>query len=273
MGVFDFFYKSKVFCLVIKILCIMAKQTGIIKLKGTIGDISFYKSADGHLARYKGGVDANRIAKDPAFQRTRENGSEFGRAGKGGKLIRNAIRVLLQNAKDRLVVSRLTKILVAVTKTDPINERGQRTLQDGDMSLVAGFEFNNNGKLGATLFAPYVTAYDRVTGVVDANLAPFAPTVRIAAPGGTTHYKIVMGAAELDFLGETSVFESDETGIFPYDGVDTAAINLSVALTANSVLPVIQVVGIEFFQEVNAQMYPLKNGAFNALAVSIVDTV
>ncbi len=33
----------------------MAKQTGIIKLKGTIGDISFYKSADGHLARYKGG--------------------------------------------------------------------------------------------------------------------------------------------------------------------------------------------------------------------------
>lgn len=40
----------------------MARQTGIIKLKGTIGDISFYKSADGHLARYKGGVDANRIA-------------------------------------------------------------------------------------------------------------------------------------------------------------------------------------------------------------------
>ncbi|WP_452231892.1 hypothetical protein [Lacinutrix sp. MEBiC02595] len=39
----------------------MARQTGIIKLKGTIGDISFYKSADGHLARYKGGVDKNFI--------------------------------------------------------------------------------------------------------------------------------------------------------------------------------------------------------------------
>ena len=54
----------------------MAKQTGIIKLKGTIGDISFYKTTDGHLAREKGGVDGNRIANDPAFQRTRENGSE-----------------------------------------------------------------------------------------------------------------------------------------------------------------------------------------------------
>ena len=54
--------------------CIMARQKGIIKLEGTIGDISFYKSKDGHLARTKGGVDAERIQNDPAFQRTRENG-------------------------------------------------------------------------------------------------------------------------------------------------------------------------------------------------------
>src|SRR5690554_3843282 len=91
----------------------MARQKGIIKLKGTIGDISFYKTTDGHLAREKGGVEKERIMNDPAFQRTRENGSEFGRAGKGGKLIRNAIRLLLQNAKDKRVTSRLTKDLVA----------------------------------------------------------------------------------------------------------------------------------------------------------------
>jgi len=63
----------------------MAKQAGIIKLKGTIGDIAFYKSRDGHMARLKGGIDKKRIATDTAFQRTRENGAEFGRAGKSGK--------------------------------------------------------------------------------------------------------------------------------------------------------------------------------------------
>ena len=52
----------------------MAKQSGIIKLEGTIGDITFYKSQDGLLARAKGGVDASRIQNDAAFQRTRENG-------------------------------------------------------------------------------------------------------------------------------------------------------------------------------------------------------
>ncbi len=251
----------------------MARQTGIIKLKGTLGDISFYKSSDGHLARTKGGVDANRIANDPAFQRTRENGSEFGRAGKGGKLIRNAIRVLLQNAKDKRVVSRLTKALVAVTKTDTTNARGARTIEDGDMSTLQGFEFNLNGKLGSTLFAPYSTSLDRANGDVGLELQPFAPTIRIAAPSGTTHFKVVTGAAELDFANETSSFESAETAILPYDGADTAVINLSVALPAGSALPIMQVVGVEFYQEVNGQMYPLKNGAYNALSVANVDTV
>jgi len=251
----------------------MARQTGIIKLKGTLGDISFYKSGDGHLARTKGGVDASRIANDPAFQRTRENGSEFGRAGNGGKVIRNAIRVLLQNAKDKRVVSRLTKSLVAVTKTDAINERGLRTVQDGDMSVLQGFEFNLNGKLGSTLFAPYATTLDRDTGDIGLTMAAFAPTIRIAAPGGTTHFKVTTGAAELDFVSETSTFESAETAILPYNGADTAPINLAVALPAGSELPILQVVGIEFYQEVNGLMYPLKNGAYNALSVATVDTV
>ena len=249
----------------------MAKQAGIIKLKGTIGGISFYKTSDGHLAREKGGVDKNRIQNDPAFQRTRENGSEFGRAGKGGKVLRNAIRVLLQNAKDKRVVSRLTKTLVAVTKTDIVNDRGERTLQDGDLNLLENFEFNLNGKLGATLFAAYTKAFDRVTGESTLNIGVFSPIVRIAAPSGTTHFKIVMGASELDFINETSTFENDETAILPYTAADTAAIALSATVTANSLLPVVQVLGVEFYQEVNGQMYALKNGAYNALSVVIVD--
>ena len=91
----------------------MARQKGIIKLKGTIGDISFYKTGDGHLAREKGGVDGSRIANDPAFQRTRENGSEFGRAGKGGKVIRNAIRLLFDTTTlfETMSVSHVTIVL------------------------------------------------------------------------------------------------------------------------------------------------------------------
>lgn len=86
----------------------MAKQKGIIKLYGTIGDITFYKSKDGYLTREKEDIPADRIANDPAFQRTRENGTEFRRASKGGKILRNAIRGLLQNASDSKMVKHLT---------------------------------------------------------------------------------------------------------------------------------------------------------------------
>jgi hypothetical protein len=251
----------------------MARQSGIIKLKGTIGGISFYKTSDGHLAREKGGVDASRIANDPAFQRTRENGAEFGRAGKGSKVLRNAIRVLLQNAKDKRVVSRLTTELLKVVKTDSVNDRGLRSIENGNLSLIKGFEFNTNGKLGSTLFTPTLNTFDRVTGETTVSIAPFAPTVRIAAPAGTTHFKVVMGAAELDFRSETSTFENDETAMLPYDSADTSTIDLTATINANSALPVIQVMGIEFYQEVNGAMYPLKNGSYNALSIVKVDTV
>ena len=98
-------------------------------------------------------------------------------------------------------------------------------------------------------------ALDRATGDVSASMDPFAPTVRITAPGGTTHFKIVMGATELDFANESSAFESDETAILPYDSADTAALDLAVALNAGSAFPILQVLGIEFYQEVNGQIF------------------
>lgn len=109
-------------------------------------------------------MDANRIANDPAFQRTRENGSEFGRAGKGGKLLRTAMRVLMQNASDKRVTSRLTKEMVAVVKADTTNGRGARTVQNGNIELLESFEFNINGKLATLLFAPYTSTVDRTAG-------------------------------------------------------------------------------------------------------------
>jgi hypothetical protein len=170
----------------------MARQKGIIKLDGTIGDITFYKSKDGFLAREKGGVSANRIANDPAFQRTRENGAEFGRAGRAGKVLCNSIRNLLQNVSDSKMVGRLTKEMVKVIQMDATNARGLPNVIDGEAELLTGFDFNINGKLGTTLYAPYTTVIDRVAGTLTANLAAFIPQFMIAAPGGgSTHFKII----------------------------------------------------------------------------------
>ncbi|MBP0905008.1 hypothetical protein ACFSKN_09950 [Mariniflexile gromovii] len=249
----------------------MARQKGIIKLKGTIGDITFYKTQDGHLAREKGGIDASRIASDPAFQRTRENGSEFGRAGKAGKLLRTAFRSLLLNSADSRMVSRLTQRMVKVIQADLVSERGLRNVIDGEAELLFGFEFNIRGKLGTSLFAPFVATIDRVAGEIKVDLASFIPANMIAAPSGTTHFKIISGGAEVDFETETFVVSSSETAILPWDNTETAVISQTNAITANSTKPLFLALGLEFYQEINGQMYPLKNGAFNPLSIAKID--
>ena len=251
----------------------MARQKGIIKLKGTIGDITFYKTQDGHLAREKGGIDASRIASDPAFQRTRENGSEFGRAGKAGKILRTALRALLLNSADGRMVSRLTQSMIKVLQADLVSIRGLRNIIDGEAELLTGFEFNIRGKLGTSLFAPFAATIDRVTGVIEITLASFIPANMIVAPSGTTHFKIISAGAEVDFEAETFVVDNSETAILPWDSVATAVITQTNNVTPASTKPLFLALGVEFYQLVNGQMYPLKNGAYNPLSLVRVSGV
>jgi hypothetical protein len=56
----------------------MAKTSGIIKIEGTVEDLTFYKKDGRNFVRRKGGVSKERIENDPNYVRTRENNSEFG---------------------------------------------------------------------------------------------------------------------------------------------------------------------------------------------------
>ena len=251
----------------------MAQQKGILPLRGTIGNITFYKSRDGYLAREKGGIDSKRMASDPAFQRTRENGMEFGRAGKAGKLLRNAVRVLVQNASDSKMVSRLTKEMIRVIKADEVNPRGQRKVTDGKPALLEGFEFNIGGKLGTTFFAEYTSAIDRASGILTVTIPPFFPANMIAAPTGATHFSINTAGAEVDFEQGIHLSATKKTAPTAWDNEETILLSHSHELNPNSTQPLFILLGIEFFQEVNGSMYPLKNGAFNALAIIKVSAV
>jgi hypothetical protein len=245
----------------------MAQQKGIIPLKGTIGNITFYKSKDGFLAREKGSIDANRIANDPAFQRTRENGAEFGRAGIAGKALRDALRSILQNTSDSRMISRLTREMMKVVQADSVNERGMRNVIDGEATLLEGFEFNANSKLRTTLYAPFTASVDRVTGSLSVNIPAFVPGNMVAAPSGATHFRIVSAGAEIDFENGTHVVQFNNTAELPWNSAATAVIDLANAVTANSTHPLFLVLGIEFYQQVNGAMYTLKNGAFNSLSI------
>jgi hypothetical protein len=251
----------------------MAKQSGIIKLEGTIGDITFYKSKDGMLARGKGGVDASRIQSDAAFQRTRENGEEFGRAGTAGKILRLAFRAFLQNASDSKMVSRLTKAMLEVIKADATSTRGQRNVLDGELEMLEGFDFNIDGKLSSTIFVAFTSAIDRATGALTVSIPAFSPLNAIAVPDGATHLRFISGGASIDFENENIEIVTSQSADIAIAEAPVAAVNLLNQLTAASTHPLFLVLGIEFYQQVNGVSYSLKNGKSNALAIVRVSGV
>jgi len=245
----------------------MARQTGLIKLKGTLDNVNFYKTKDGNLARMKTSVDAKRIANDPAFERTRENGAEFGSSASSGKLLRDSIRTMMQNASDSRVVARLTKVMTQIKNLDPTSARGQRNVGVGIADPAAkaklkGFNFNIDAILGSILYNPYLV--DVGTGVI--NIDGLVPINDVSAPQGATHITLRGAWAKIDFAtGEFDVQESNAVNL-PIDATSTNVI-LTPAAAASGTGTDLFLLMIEFFQEVNGNQYTLKNGAYNALSV------
>jgi hypothetical protein len=245
----------------------MARQSGLIKLKGTLDNVNFYKTKDGNLARMKTSVDAKRIANDPAFERTRENGKEFGSSAASGKLMRDAVRPMAMNASDGRVVARLTKLMTVIKNLDTVNERGKRVVAQGiqdpeGVASLKGFDFNKYALMGSILYKPYTV--DPATGEI--VIADLIPQMDVQFPQGATHIQLSCGFVGLDFDTNEKELQVSAPVNLPIDPTQT-----TVTLTPAGVPAVgttkLFLLKIEFFQEVNGNQYTLKNGAFNALRI------
>lgn len=245
----------------------MARQSGLIKIKGTLDNVSFYKTKDGHLARMKTTVDADRIANDPAFERTRENNKEFGSSASAGKIMRDALRPMALNAADGRVVSRLTKVMTAIKNLDATSVRGARNVGQGvndpnAILMLKGFEFNKEALLSAILYKPMTVA--NLTGEI--VIADLIPQMDIVSPQGATHVQFTAGFASVDFVNGDKDLQLSNVVNLPIDGTQTT-VTLTPASTPTVTGTSLYVMKIEFFQEVNGVQYTLKNGAYNALRV------
>lgn len=193
--------------------------------------------------------------------------TEFGRAGTAGKLLRTAMATAVQQIKDSNMVPRLAAEMLKVIRADATSTRGLRNVIDGEAELLQGFEFNNASPLTTTFFSPLTTTIDRAAGTLKASIAPYLPSAMISAPGGATHYSIMLAGAEIDFANNVYVSGVASTAVLPLDTNPTAQLDLSVSVTAASTVPLFLAVGITFLQDVNGTQYQLNNGGFNAMSL------
>ena len=106
----------------------MAQNKSLIRLKGSIGGMSFYEQNGNNLVKMATGPDKDKIMSDPAYKRTRENMSEFGGSAKVGKALRKAFAEVIKNMGETYITGRITGLMKQINSLGAGN-RGERTFE------------------------------------------------------------------------------------------------------------------------------------------------
>jgi len=245
----------------------MAYQAGPLRLRGKLGDLSFYYNKQhGYLVRQKGGPAKEQLVNSPSFERARENTAEFALAAVVGKLIRHAVRAAVGLKGDPGISQRLTGLLVRIGKTDLSATRGRRNPaavfdEPHSRELLQAFAFYGTRPVSAVYAGridcdTLVGAIILTTSTSDAQ-APASDFFH--APKGATHVRIKASIVDLDF-------ERKQYTCYPAP-VYTASLEAPLIqhefvcdVEATVSFSRIGVVAIEFLQEKNGEFYLLNEG-------------
>jgi len=264
----------------------MARQKGHIKYVGTLGEVRHFKikGNEGYFAGLKGGPSAEQIASDPAFIRTRENMNEFGGSAITGKSLRTSIAGLIRNNGDSQVTGRVTAIMKKINLEDGSEARGQRAiLITVAPQYLQGFEFNKFTSFNGAFNAPYTITPTAARDSSTLDIPSFNPLDRMYVPAGATHFKIINAIAVLsdfEYNSITRVYEPkdgttngltdvQDSGYLPVNaatGLISVVSTLPGSPTISANVSVVNVLAVEFYQEVNSNYYLFSQG--NAMKVA-----
>jgi hypothetical protein len=258
----------------------MARQKGALKYVGTLGDVRHFKikGQDGYFAGMVGGPTGDQVKTASEFERTRENMNEFGGCAKAGKSLRTSLSGLIRTMADSQVTGRLTSVMKKINLEDGTEARGYRKIEiTSQRQYLEGFDFDKNLSLDSVVNVDFTTTHVVARNSADLVLPAFNPMELLAIPSGATHCRFINAIAVIsDFQYnvttdsyepiDTALNELSKVAYSAYIPVDvafagsttTAALAGAPAMTAD--VSVLQVVGIEFSQKVNADYYAFASG-------------
>lgn len=116
----------------------MAELIGILKFKGKLNGLSFYKMNGKIIMRKSGGFDGEKILRDEKYVNVRKNASEFGRCSKFGGKLRRALQPFVKDFRDPILHGRVAKMLHDLMKLDPVSSKGSGRCNWGCNMVKAG---------------------------------------------------------------------------------------------------------------------------------------
>lgn len=250
----------------------MAKNIGLIKISGKVGDLQFFKKGGKSYVGLTSSITKERIQKDPEFKRTRENMAEFGGAAAVSKELRHHL-IPLRGLFEKNLHTRLTS-MIRLLMNEGSGIRGKRAVEFSlNPQELDGFELNARSKVSEVLFAPLEIVSNTPRNQAVLTIAQFLPTDYLLPPEGATHFRIHVAALSVSNFEPTGVkpkykpLNMAQHGIFalastaelslvnPIVGGLTLTVDLAGAPTLATNVSLFTFVGIEFFQQINGNMY------------------
>ena len=265
----------------------MAKDKSIIKVNGTLGELTFYQSGGETIVKQKTSLNGDKIKNDPKFQRTRENNREFAGAAVVSKAFRSGFVGISKGITDRYWLPNCQKNFLKTIKLGA-GPRGERAFEVSNVpDLFNGLNFNKTNHYDSIMLAPSSFTVNPDRNQVTWNIPDFNVIDYVNAPIGATHLRFVLAIATLsgytfqnsEGLYMPNVSQQNEQSAFSWSNylpinaqsgaVDiNANLNLGAALDPNVALNV--ATGIVFYQETNNTMYELSSA--NAMKIAQVVT-
>ena len=245
----------------------MKRQSGTIKLEATLDDLTYYKRNGVFLVKKKSAVSRSRLKYSPQYAAFRQHQQDFSRAARGGKLIRNALASLAAPVSDANCVARMTTAVLNVIQSDHTNPVGQRSVLNGDLNLLKGFEFNTGCALTQVLKAPFRLKTVAATNSVSLEIPVFKAAKHLRSPRNASHFQVVLGVASMDFNSGTYQTAFSETGQMSAKSSLGTSLSLNCLFHEFSTNPLLVVVGLRFSQYINGSYEPIQNGGYQALSM------
>ncbi|RAJ08267.1 hypothetical protein LX64_00914 [Chitinophaga skermanii] len=188
--------------------------------------LSFYQTQNGLLATEAFRKPIKR--EEVQYEKMRSHQTEFGNTVQTAVSFRAGLQDISEIVPNKVLFHRIVSQLFQVVKTDTVNYRGQRTVEDGDTRLLQGFEVNENSRFQRVFRVPFVTDINRVSGEAGVLIPSFIPINKITRPKDATHFKIVVHISAFNF----------RTGEEHSDMHITAPISLTKHVTNTQILTV-----------------------------------
>jgi hypothetical protein len=194
--------------------------------------------------------------------------AQFTRATKAGKLIRTAFGRLLLNLDGAPLTRRLTATMLKVVQTDMLHEYGQKTANTGSLEILQGFEFNKRKEVEKLFFVPIEPVIDRINGTCAINMRTFYPESVIKFPNAQCYCRLVIAGGAFNF-DSARYFTDIQTSDYFTMG-KPVTLKLHVQLPEHQTLPIVLLLGVEFYKKVNDQYLLMYAGG--PLALRVVHT-